>query len=267
MTRGVQHAGAVPAPAAVVRGRAQFGLEGDDLARFLARDGVHKAAARDLGLLVARGADGATTVSATLALAQQAGISVFATGGIGGVHQEPDYDESSDLVELARSSCVVVCAGAKSILDLDATLERLDTLGVAVVGYQCDELPGFFTASTGLPVPWRLDNPADIAAAFAAHRALGRPGAMLVVQPPPADVALPRDVVDRVVRAAHTQARIRGVRGAGVTPFMLSAIEKETEGRSLATNLALLEANATLAGHIAMALAARSPLSVPGIFA
>lgn len=267
MTRGVRGAGAEPAAAAIVRGRAQFGLDGEDLERFLARTGVHKAAARDLGLLAATGGDGATTVSATLALARLAGIAVFATGGIGGVHQEPDYDESSDLVELARTSCIVVCAGAKSILDLEATLERLDTLGVAVVGYRCDELPGFFTASTGLPLPWRLDEPAAIAAAFAAHRALGRPGAMLVVQPPPADVALPRDVVDRVVRAAHTQARIRGVRGAGVTPFMLAAIEKETEGRSLATNLGLLEANAALAGAIAAALAARGPLSGVGAVA
>ena len=257
MVRAVERTGAVPAIAAVVHGRAQFGLEGDDLARFLARTGVHKAGARDLGVLAARGADGATTVSATLALAAIAGIDVFATGGIGGVHHEPDYDESADLVELARTSCVVVCAGAKSILDLAATLERLDTLGVAVVGYRCDELPGFFPAHTDLPLPWRLETADAIADAFLAQRALGRPGALLVVQPPPADVALPRDVVDRAVRAAHTQARIRGVRGAGVTPFLLSAIDKETEGRSLNTNLALLEANAALAGAIAGALAAR----------
>jgi pseudouridine-5'-phosphate glycosidase len=267
MTRAVRSAGAEPAAAAIVRGRAQFGLEGDDLERFLLRDGVRKAAARDLGLLAATDADGATTVSATLALARLAGVPVFATGGIGGVHHEPDYDESSDLVELARTPCVVVCAGAKSILDLDATLERLDTLGVAVVGYQCDELPGFFTASTGLPLPWRIETAEAIARAFAAHRALGRPGAMLVVQPPPANVALPRDVVDRAVRAAHTQARIRGVRGAGVTPFLLAAVEKETDGRSLATNLALLEANAALAGAIATALVAHGPLSGVGALA
>jgi pseudouridine-5'-phosphate glycosidase len=257
MTRAVERAGGTPAVAAIVRGRAQFGLDGDDLARFLARTGVHKAGARDLGVLAALGADGATTVSATLAMAGLAGIDVFATGGIGGVHHEPDYDESADLVELARTSCVVVCAGAKSILDLPATLERLDTLGVAVVGYRCDELPGFFTAHTDLPLPWRLETAEAIAEAFLAQRALGRPGALLVVQPPPAEVALPRDVVDRAVRAAHTQARIRGVRGGGVTPFMLAAVEKETEGRSLNTNLALLDANAALAGAIAGALAVR----------
>lgn len=256
MSRAVERGGAVPAVAAVVRGRPQFGLEPEALERFLARTGVHKAAARDLGILAALGADGATTVSATLALARLAGIPVFATGGIGGVHVEPDYDESADLVELARTPCVVVCAGAKSILDLPATLERLDTLGVAVVGYRCDELPGFFTAHTDLPLPWRLETPEAIADAFRAHRALGRPGAMLVVQPPPADAALPRDVVERAVRAALAQARIRGVRGAEVTPVLLAAIERETEGRSLAANLSLLEANAALAAAIAVALAA-----------
>lgn len=257
MVRAVETHGAVPAVAAVARGVVQFGLDGDDLERFFARTGVRKAGARDLGLLVATKADGATTVSATLAMAKLAGIDVFATGGIGGVHHEPDYDESADLVELARTPCVVVCAGAKSILDLPATLERLDTLGVAVVGYRCDELPGFFTAHTDLPLPWRLDSADDIAAAFLAQRALGRPGALLVVQPPPADVALPRDVVERAVRGAHTQARIRGVRGSAVTPFMLAAIEKETEGRSLNTNLALLDANAALAAEIAVSIAAR----------
>ncbi len=257
MVRAVESRGAVPAVAAIAKGAVQFGLDGDDLERFFARIGVHKAGARDLGLLVATKGDGATTVSATLAMAKLAGISVFATGGIGGVHHEPDYDESADLVELARTPCVVVCAGAKSILDLPATLERLDTLGVAVVGYRCDELPGFFTAHTDLPLPWRLDTVDDIAAAFLAQRALGRPGALLVVQPPPADVALPRDVVERAVRGAHNQARIRGVRGSAVTPFMLAAIEKETEGRSLNTNLALLDANAALAAEIAVSIAAR----------
>lgn len=257
MTRAVERGGAVPAVAAVVRGQAQFGLDDEALERFLARTGVHKAAARDLGVLAALRADGATTVSATLALARLAGIPVFATGGIGGVHVEPDYDESSDLIELSRSQGIVVCAGAKSILDLEATLERLDTLGVPVIGYRCDELPGFFTAHTDLPVPWRLETPEAVADAFRAHRALGRPGALLVVQPPPADAALPKDVVERAVRAALAQARIRGVRGSDVTPVLLAAIEKETEGRSLATNLALLEANAALAAAIAVALAAR----------
>ena len=255
MLRAVEQAGAVPAIAAVVRGIASFGLARPDLDRFLRRADVAKVAARDLALCMARGADGATTVSATLALCGQAGIPVFATGGIGGVHREPAFDESADLGELARSSCIVVCAGAKAILDLPATLERLDTLGVPVVGYQCDELPGFFTATTGIPLAQRLDSPADIARAFALHRALGRAGAMLVVQPlRPAD-ALDRQLVDGAITAALAEARRAKVRGAAVTPFLLGAVERETGGRSLTANLALLEQNATLAGQIAVALA------------
>lgn len=247
---------AVPALTAVVHGRAQLGMLGADLERFLAREGIAKAASRDLGVLMAKGADGATTVSATLTLARAAGVAVMATGGIGGVHHDPDYDESSDLVELGRTPMVVVCAGAKSILDLPGTLERLETYGVGVVGYRCDEFPGFYTAHTDLPTPLRLDSARAIAHAYRQQRALGHPGALLVVQPPPLDHALPRDVVERAVRAAHAQARIRNLRGSAVTPFMLAAIEKETEGRSLATNVAMLEANAALAAEIAKALAA-----------
>ncbi|HEX6058493.1 MAG TPA: pseudouridine-5'-phosphate glycosidase [Gemmatimonadaceae bacterium] len=255
MTDAVRAHGAVPATTAVVRGVPTLGLEGEDLERFLARDGVRKVSARDVAQAMASGADGATTVAATLLLARLGGVRVFATGGIGGVHREPAFDESADLVELARSPIVVVCAGAKSILDLPATLERLETLGVAVVGYRTDELPGFFAASTGLPVPARADDAAAIAAIFAAERALGRPGALLVVQAPPAGAALPRDLVDGAVARALDDARRSGVRGAGVTPFLLAAVERETGGRSLAANLALLEANASLAAEIAVSLA------------
>jgi pseudouridine-5'-phosphate glycosidase len=251
----VRARGAVPATSAVVRGVPTLGLEGADLERFLARDGVRKVSARDVAQAMASGADGATTVAATLLLARLGGVRVFATGGIGGVHREPAFDESADLVELARSPIVVVCAGAKSILDLPATLERLETLGVAVVGYRTDELPGFFTTSTGLPVPARADDAAAIAAIFAAERALGRPGALLVVQAPPAEAALPRELVDGAVARALEDARRSGVRGAGVTPFLLAAVERETGGRSLAANLALLEANASLAAEIAVSLA------------
>ena len=256
MVRAVEQAGAVAAIAAVVSGVAAFGLAPADFDRFLRRDGVAKVAARDLALCMARGADGATTVSATLALCAQAGISVFATGGIGGVHREPAYDESADLVELSRTSCIVVCAGAKAILDLPATLERLDTLGVPVVGYRCDELPGFFTTSTGLPLTQRLDSPADIARAFTLHRALGRTGAMLIVQSLSTTDALNGRLVDRAIETALVEARQANVRGAAVTPFLLAAVERETRGRSLTANLALLEQNATLAGQIAVALAA-----------
>ena len=251
----IRSRGATPATTAVVRGVPVLGLEGDDMQRFLARDGVRKVSARDLASAIVSGADGATTVAATLLLARLGGVSVFATGGIGGVHREPALDESADLVELARSPIVVVCAGAKSILDLPGTLERLESLGVAVVGYRTDEMPGFFTAETGLPVPARADDATGIAALFAAERALGRPGALLVVQAPPEGAALPREVVDGAVARAVEEARGAGVRGAAVTPFLLAAVERATGGRSLAANLALLEANAALAAEIAVSLA------------
>lgn len=255
MMRAVEEAGATPAVTAIVRGVPSFGLEPDDLERFLARDGVRKVSARDLGIAIADEADGATTVAATLAMCTLGNIEVFATGGIGGVHRDAPFDESADLVELARAPVIVTCAGAKSILDLPATLERLETLGVPVVGYGTDELPGFFSVSTGLRLTARLDSPAAIARAWWAHRALGRTSAMLVVQPPPAEHAVPIDVVERATQQALEAARRAGIRGAAVTPFLLSEIQQLTQGRSVQANLALLENNARLAGQIAAALA------------
>ena len=246
--------GAVPAITAVVRGAVTIGLEGDDLERFLRRDGVRKVSARDLSVAVVGGADGATTVAASLVCSVAAGLDVLATGGIGGVHRDAPFDESADLAELGRSSVVVVCAGAKSILDLPATLERLETLGVTLLGYRTDEFPGFFTASTGLRVPARVDSAGEIAAILRAGRALGRPGAVLVAQPPPEAEALDADDVERAVAEALRAARAGAVRGAAVTPFLLAAVERATAGRSLGANLALLEANAALAAEVAVAL-------------
>src|SRR5206468_9504159 len=163
------------------------------------RDGVRKVAARDIAVACAQGADGATTVAASLAIAGAAGVTVFATGGSGGVHRDAPFDESGDLVELSRTSMVVVCAGAKSILDLPATLERLETLGVTVLGYRTDELPGFFTRSTGLALTARVDTVEEVAKVHHAARAIKRRQATLVVQAPPADVALPQDLVDDAV--------------------------------------------------------------------
>lgn len=253
MRAAVESHGAVPAIVAVVRGETTIGLEGDDLERFLRRDGVSKVSARDLGWAAARGLDGATTVAATLALCTAAGLEVFATGGIGGVHREPAFDESADLLELSRSSVITVCAGAKSILDLPATLERLESYGVAVIGFGTDEFPGFFTRSTGLRLTASTDEPRDIARAFRAHRRLARPGALLVVQPPPAEAALDAAVVDAAVQRALVDARSAGVRGAAITPFLLAAVERETSGASRQANLALLESNAALAARIAVA--------------
>ncbi len=254
-TRGaVRQLGAIPAVTALVRGVPTIGLEDVDLERFLARTGIAKVSARDLPWAMATGADGATTVAASLALCTAAGLPVFATGGIGGVHRDAPYDESADLPELGRSPVITVCAGAKSILDLPATLERLETLGVTVIGYRTDEFPGFFTPRTGLKVPAVAESATQIAAAYRAARALGRPSGVLVVQPPPAAAALDADLVESAVAHALESARAAGVRGAAVTPFLLAAVERETGGRSLATNLALLEANAGLAAEIAVAL-------------
>ena len=263
MTAAVRATGAEPAISAVVHGTPSIGLDGADLERFLARDAVRKVSARDLAPAMLARADGATTVAASLALGRLAGLAVFATGGIGGVHRvlpgataaSAVPDESADLLELARTPMLVVCAGAKSILDLPGTLERLETLGVPVVGYRTARLPGFFTVDTGLPVPHRVDHPGEIAALWRHQQALGRRAAILVVQPPPADQALPTDVVDRAVTDALAAARRAGIAGPAVTPYLLAAVERATEGRSLAANLALLEANARLAGEIAGALA------------
>ena len=246
--------GAVPAVTAMIRGVLTVGLEGDDLERFLRRDGVPKVSARDLPVMAVQKRDGATTVAATLACCTAAGLDLVATGGIGGVHREPAFDESADLAELGRSSLVVVCSGAKSILDLPATLERPESLGVILLGYRTDEFPGFFTATTGLRVPARVESATEIASVLRAARALGRPGAVLVVQPPPAAHALDASAVERAVHAAITDARIAGVRGAALTPFLLAAVERHTGGSSLAANVSLLEANAGLAAEVAVAL-------------
>ncbi|MCC7055409.1 MAG: pseudouridine-5'-phosphate glycosidase [Gemmatimonadaceae bacterium] len=256
MLGAVERAGAVAALTAVVAGTATLGLTDPELQRFLARTGVRKVSARDLAACMVQGADGATTVAASLTLAHAGELRVFATGGIGGVHRGAPFDESADLQALARTPLVVVCAGAKSILDLPATLERLETLGVPVVGYRTDELPGFFTTGTGLRVPQRADSPLEIARIARTHWELGERSAVLVVQPPPADAALERALVDAAVAGAVREAEAAGVTGAAVTPFLLGAVLAATDGRSLPANLALLEANAALAAQVAVALAA-----------
>ena len=256
MSYAVERVGAVPALTAVAAGVATLGLTSDELQRFLLRDGVRKVSARDLGACIVQGADGATTVAASLTLAHAGGIEVFSTGGIGGVHRGAAFDESADLHALARTPLVVVCAGAKSILDLPATLERLETLGVPVIGYRTSELPGFFTIGTGLRVPQRAESADEIARIARAHWALGERSAVLVVQPPPAHVALEQRVVDVAVASAVRDAAAAGITGAALTPFLLGAVLAATGGASLPANLALLEANAELAAHIAVACAA-----------
>ncbi len=256
MLSAVERAGATPAITAVARGTPTIGLEPEELARFLLRDGVRKVSARDLAFAVAADWDGATTVAASLALSSLAGIEVFATGGIGGVHRDAPYDESADLTELARTPMIVVCAGAKSILDLHATWERLESLGVPVIGFRTKEFPGFFSAETGIALDAVAETGEQIVSTFRAHRALGRTQAILVVQPPPAPFALARVDVDRAVRDAQLEAAKDAISGAKLTPFLLAAVTRLTGGSSLDANLALLEQNASLAGELATICAA-----------
>ncbi len=260
MCDAVRANGAVPVVSGVSGGAALVGLDDETLERFLT-SGATKVSARDLGHAIAMRRDGSTTVAASLAIATVAGIEVFATGGIGGVHRRDTplapLDESADLAELACNPVITVCAGAKSILDIPATLERLETYGVPVVGFRTDEFPGFFTTRTGLRVAARLDSAEEVADTFLAARALGRRTGLLVVQPPPAGAALDRAEVEAAVAQALVAATAAGIQGAALTPFLLAAVERATGGASLKANLALLEANAALAARVAVALAAR----------
>jgi pseudouridine-5'-phosphate glycosidase len=260
----VRALGAVPATIGVVGGVPTVGLSRDDLERFAAPGaGVRKLSRRDIAVAVAARADGATTVAATMALAGAAGVAVFATGGIGGVHRgaAQSWDISADLTELARTPVLVVCAGAKAILDLPATLEQLETLGVPVVGLGVDELPAFYSRSSGLAVPARADSAAEVARIWRAQRhgsAYAAPGGLLLCVPPPEAVALPADLVEAHILRALARAESANVRGPAVTPFLLAAMAEETAGESIGTNVALLRNNARVAAEVAVALASLS---------
>lgn len=248
----VTAAGAIPAWIGVVEGRVEIGLDRPALLR-LAAIGA-KLAARDVPVAVARGESGGTTVSATIALARRAGVEVAATGGIGGVHRG-GVDVSADLAELARTPIVLVCSGAKAILDLAATLEALEALSVPVVGYGTDEFPAFWTRESGLALRHVVEGPAEVAAIRRATRSTGPPGALLVCVPPPAEAALSRDESEIAIEGALADLDEAGVEGADVTPFLLERVADRTAGNSLEANLALLEENARVAGEIAVAIA------------
>ncbi|MCA0351726.1 MAG: pseudouridine-5'-phosphate glycosidase [Chloroflexi bacterium] len=252
----VRAGGAVPATIAVIQGQVHVGLTNEQIEHFATAKDVLKLSRRDIGYAVAAGRDGATTVAATMAIAELAGIQVFATGGIGGVHRgaRDTWDVSADLGELGKSSVLVVCAGAKSILDLSATLEVLETYGVPVVGYTTEELPAFYSAHSGLQLGRRVDDPAQAAAAWAAHRVYGGGSGMVLAVPPPVEKALDPQFVEAAIGRAIAQAEAAGIRGAAVTPFLLSAMARETEGESIATNTALLNNNAQVAAQVAVAL-------------
>ena len=246
--------GAVPATIAVLDGVPRVGLREDDLVR-LARGGeVRKLSRRDLAIAVVQGADGATTVAATMFIAAAAGIAVFATGGIGGVHRGQPFDVSADLPELAETPVVVVCAGAKAILDLPLTLEWLETHGVPVLGYGTDEFPAFYARSSGLPIDARVDSPAEVASVVRAQRRMGLRGGVLVAVPPPEGSAMALPVVEAAIEAALADASARDLHGKEITPFLLARIAELTEGESLDANIALLRNNAAVAAQIAAAL-------------
>jgi pseudouridylate synthase len=253
----VRAGGAVPATVAVLGGRVVVGLVAGELER-LARSGpdVPKLSRRDLGVAVASGGDGATTVAGTIACAARAGIRVMATGGLGGVHRggELSLDISADLGELARTPVAVVCSGAKSVLDLPRTLEVLETLGVPVVGFGCDELPAFYCRSSGLPLRHRLDRPEQVARLLQAHRELGLEGGLVVAVPVPAPAALEPDEVEAAIAEGLRRADAQGVTGPEVTPFLLRCLRELTAGRCLTANVALVEENARVAGEISAAL-------------
>ena len=250
--------GAVPATIAVIGGRLKAGLSREEI-EYLGKAGraVAKASRRDLPALVARGADGATTVTTTMIIAHMAGISIFATGGIGGVHRgaETTMDISADLEELAQTPVMVVCAGAKSILDLGLTLEYLETKGVPVIGYGTDELPAFYTRKSGFGVDYRADSPEELAAMFRAQRALGYRGGMLVTNPIPEEYAMDKAVIDAAIERALDECEAQGVHGKETTPFLLARVVSLTGGESLESNIRLVLNNAALAAKTACALA------------
>jgi len=256
----VREEGAVPATIAVVGGVAAVGLDARELERIAASPEVPKASARDLAILAACGGDGATTVAATAVLAARVGIRLFATGGLGGVHREAreSWDESADLAALGRTPIAVVCSGVKSILDVPATLERLESLGVAVVGFRTRRFPGFYLADSGQPLDWSVETPEDAAAIIAAQEALGAWSAALVIANPlPPAEQLDPALHARVLADALAELQRQGVRGKAVTPFLLERFHAATAGESLRANTQLIRQNVRLAARIARAYAAR----------
>ena len=248
----VRRAGGVPATIAILEGRIHVGLGDDELVRVAEGDDVAKTSVRDLAVVLARGTTGATTVASTSYVAHLAGIRVFATGGIGGVHRgaRESWDESADLVALSSVPVTVVCAGVKSILDVPATLERLETLSVAVLGFRTDTFPGFYVRDTGLPVPWRVEGPAEVAAVMARRDALGLKQGIVVANPVEAADEMDLELHQRTLESGLVAADEAGVRGKDVTPFLLAWFHEQSHGASLAANVALVRANARLAAEI-----------------
>ncbi|HEX8144494.1 MAG TPA: pseudouridine-5'-phosphate glycosidase [Pyrinomonadaceae bacterium] len=261
----VRSAGATPATIAILKGKLYVGLSAEQLREIAESDDVHKISRRDLALAVARKWDGATTVAATTWVAYQAGIEVFATGGIGGVHPGELPDVSADLPELARVPITVVCSGAKIVLDLPATREWLETYGVTLIGYGCDELPAFYSRRSGLPVDGRADSPTEAAMYIRARDALGIKSSMLITVPVPAQAEVPADILQSALARAHAEASTNGISGRELTPFLLKRLAELSQGATLCANIALLENNARVAADIAQVLAGKKTGMKEGI--
>ena len=254
----IRQNGAVPATIAIIGGRLKAGLSRDEIEYFGKKGtAIHKASRRDLAVLCARGEDGATTVATTMIIAHMAGIRIFATGGIGGVHRgaETTMDISADLEELGRTPVMVFCAGAKSILDLGLTLEYLETKGVPVIGYGTEELPAFYTRQSGFGVDYRIDTPEELAKAYQASQAMGLGGGILVTNPIPEEYAMPKAVIDKAIDQAIAECNAKGIHGKETTPFLLARVAEITGGNSLASNIRLVYNNAALAAKTAVELA------------
>lgn len=248
--------GAMPATIALLEGQIKVGLTPSELEKLSNLDKTRKISPRDFGIALANKLSGGTTVAATLHVAHQAGIRVFATGGIGGVHRGSTFDVSADLPQLGKTPVLVVCAGAKSILDLPATREVLETQGVPVIGYQTDDFPAFYTRSSGMPVDYRVDTPEEAAAIATQSWDAGIQSAVLLVVPPPEETALPEAQMEEAVLAAIAEAEELGIHGAATTPFLLQRMSEITKGDSLTANLALLRNNAKVAAKVAVAMSA-----------
>jgi pseudouridine-5'-phosphate glycosidase len=255
MESEMEQLGVTPATIAVLDGVIQVGLDSLQIERIGTEEELKKISPRDYAGVIAQQGSGGTTVAGTLVVAERVGIRVFATGGIGGVHRVPKYDISADLIQLSKSRVVVVCAGAKAILDLPATLEFLETYRIPVVGFQTDEFPAFYSKSSGFGVNVMVDSPEEIASLAEIHWDLGLKSAILVVVPPPDDVALPKEEVQQSINLALGEAREKSIRGQEMTPFLLKRVTELTGGASLRANLGLLSNNARIAALISKQMA------------